>query len=227
MNEHICEICGRASHKKLKADGKTVCNKHYKQFRKHKKFLDNNPRTIYDRNEINIINGIAHMNLYDVHGNIVATTIFDVEDIPRVQYTKWKLSSSGYVMNTPKFQSSNKHLSRVIMQTDNFVDHINHNTLDNRKCNLRIVTKSQNAMNQNQPNGTNKRKDGKFYAYIKKNQKMLNLGVYTDIEEAQWARWYAERIIFKEFARESKEPEILKSRKTQIAQYVDRKVQRL
>ena len=31
------------------------------------------------------------------------------------------------------------------------VDHINHNKFDNRKCNLRNVTKSQNGMNHVKP----------------------------------------------------------------------------
>ncbi len=227
MNEHICEICGRSSHKKLTADGKTVCYKHYRQFRKHKRFLDSNPRTSYDRNEIRVVGNDAYMDLYDCYGNVVATTVFDAEDIPKVQYTKWKLSGSGYVMNTPKFKGGNKHFSRTILGTDNFVDHRDNNPLNNRKQNLREATKSQNAMNQMWPKGVNIRKDGKFYAYIKKDQKMLNLGVYVDKEEAQWARWYAERVIFKEFAREAKEPDILDSRKEQIKQYVDKKVQRL
>ncbi|MBL7153972.1 MAG: hypothetical protein ISS79_09660 [Phycisphaerae bacterium] len=32
-------------------------------------------------------------------------------------------------------------------------DHKNHNTLDNRKCNLRICTAAQNVYNQLQPPG--------------------------------------------------------------------------
>lgn len=227
MREHVCEICGRAYHKKLTAEGKTVCPKHYRQFKKYKRFLDSNPRTIYDRNEIRIVGNNAYMDLYDSHCNVVGTTVFDAEDIPKVQYTKWKLSGSGYVMNTPKYKGGSKHFSRVVLGTNNFVDHIDGDTLNNRKSNLRECTKSQNAMNQSWPKGVNERPDGKFYAHIKKNQKMLNLGVYVDKEEAQWARWYAERILFGEFAREAQEPVILKSRKQQIKEYVDRKVQRL
>ena len=87
--------------------------------------------------------------MYDKNCNVVAQATIDTEDIEKVRYTKWKLSSSGYAMNTPKFKGENKHLSRAILGTTEFVDHINHNTLDNRKANLRIVTKSQNQMNIN------------------------------------------------------------------------------
>ena len=66
-----------------------------------------------------------------------------------------------------------------------------------------------------------------WYAYIKINQKMLNLGKYLDEEEALYARWYAEQILFKEYAYPKPEPEILESRKSQIQEYVSRKVQRL
>ena len=67
----------------------------------------------------------------------------------------------------------------------------------------------------------------KWYAHIKINQKMLNLGNYLDEEEALYARWYAEQMLFKEYAYPKPEPEILKSRKSQIQEYVNRKVQRL
>lgn len=38
MLEHKCEICGKKWRKKLKADNKIVCNKHYKQFKKYRIF---------------------------------------------------------------------------------------------------------------------------------------------------------------------------------------------
>ena len=220
-----CSVCGRRLFRKIKSHGKVYCNKHYRQIKKYGKPLDNNPRTICDRNEIIIDGGTAYVKLYDVQCNHIATVIIDAEDVSKIRYTKWKLSSSGYAMNTPKFKGSNQHLSRVILSTNEFVDHINHNTLDNRKCNLRIVTKSQNAMNQKVKgisyNGN------KWCAYIKINQKTLNLGHYLDKEEALYARWYAEQVLFKEYAYPKPEPEILESRKPQIQELVGRKVQRL
>lgn len=220
-----CSVCGRQLFRKIKSHGKVYCNKHYNQIKKYGTPQDTNPRTAYDKNEIIVDSKVARVKLYDVHCNHIATAIIDAEDVNKIRYTKWKLSASGYAANTPKFSGSNKHMHREILGTDQFVDHINHNTLDNRKSNLRIVTKAQNMMNSNfkgvSPNGC------KWYAHIKINQKMLNLGNYLDEEEALYARWYAEQILFRDFAYPKPEPEILESRKSQIQEYVNRKVQRL
>lgn len=220
-----CSVCGRQLFRKIKSHGKVYCNKHYNQIKKYGTPQDTNPRTTYDKNEIIVDGKVARVKLYDAHCDHIATAIIDAEDVNKIRYTKWKLSASGYAANTPKFSGSNKHMHREILGTDQFVDHINHNTLDNRKSNLRIVTKAQNMMNSNfkgvSPNGC------KWYAHIKINQKMLNLGNYLDEEEALYARWYAEQVLFKEFAYPKPEPEILESRKSQIQEYVGRKVQRL
>lgn len=220
-----CSICGRQLFRKIKSHGRVYCNKHYNQVKKYGHAIDTNPRTTYDKNEIIVDGEVARVKLYDAQCNHIATAIIDAEDVNKIRYTKWKLSSSGYAANTPKFSGSNKHMHREILGTDQFVDHINHNKLDNRKCNLRIVTKAQNMMNSNfkgvSPNGC------KWYAHIKINQRMLNLGNYLDEEEALYARWYAEQVLFKEYAYPKPEPEILKSRKSQIQEYVNRKVQRL
>lgn len=226
MKEHKCDICGRKLTRKIKSHGYVLCEKHYKQLKKYGKFLDHNPRTLQDKNRYHVCGNITYIELYDKHCEIIGYAIIDTEDLDKVKYTKWKLSGSGYVMNTPKFRGESKHMSRVILGTNHFVDHINHNTLDNRKKNLREVTKSQNQMNVNYK-GVNKRKDGKFYAHIKLNGKLINLGVYVFEEEAYFARWYAETILFKEYRFQKEKPVILKDRETAIKDYVDRKVQRL
>ena len=152
-----CSVCGRQLFRKIKSHGKVYCNKHYNQIKKYGTPQDTNPRTTYDKNEIIVDGKEARVKLYDAHCNHIATAIIDAEDVNKIRYTKWKLSASGYAANTPKFSGSNKHMHREILGTDQFVDHINHNTLDNRKSNLRIVTKAQNMMNSNfkgvSPNG--------------------------------------------------------------------------
>jgi hypothetical protein len=188
--------------------------------------MDTNPRTVHDLNEFHTDGDVTYIDLYDKNYNVIAKAIIDTEDLEKVRYTKWKFAH-GYAMNTPKFKGSNKHMSRVIMDnTNQFVDHINHNTLDNRKCNLRIVTKSQNQMDANYK-GVFVMKDGRFYAHIKINGKMFNLGHYVDKEEAYFARWYAETKLFKDYKYPKDEPQILQQRKIEIMAYVDKKVQRL
>lgn len=186
--------------------------------------MDDNPRTIYDRNEYHIHGDTTTIDLYNAKCEKIGEAIIDTEDLPKVKYVKWKLSASGYAMRTPR-KGPALHMSRVILGTNQYVDHINHNTLDNRKCNLRVVNKSQNQMNANYKGFSET--NGKYYARIKINGKLLGLGTYIYEEEALYARWYAEKILFKEYAYPKEEPCISDKRKKDIQDYVDRKVQRL
>ena len=72
------------------------------------------------------------------------------------------------------------------------VDHRNRNGLDNRRCNLRVVTKSVNMLNGNTPctNTSGYRgvlwheRTGKWLARIKINGKQKHLGLFATAKEA-------------------------------------------
>lgn len=219
-----CDVCGRYC-KCSSTNGYHLCPKHYNQFKKYGKFLDNNPRTMYDLNEYHIMGLITYIDLYDCNINVVAQAIIDTEDIDKVKNIKWRLSASGYVYNTPKY-SRPIHMTHIITGAteDQFVDHINHNTLDNRKFNLRIITKSQNQMNSNYK-GVCQMKDGRYMAHIKILQKMINLGLYDIYEEALWVRWYAEYLIFGRYRYIKPEPMISYERKIELKLYVEGRIQ--
>lgn len=224
-----CKVCGRPMKDNHR---RGMCDKHYQQFKKYGHCLNNNPRTIYDLNEIIICGDVAYIALYDKAQNIVAYAIIDAEDVSKVKYIKWKYRPDhNYVINSgTRADKRPIHLHRLIMgldrgtySEDSIVDHINHNPLDNRKQNLRVVTRVQNARNRKiVPQGIHDY-HGKWMAYIKINQRMLNLGTYVLKEEALYARWYAERLIFREFAYPKEEPFVSEERKVAIQNYVNRK----
>ena len=229
MLEHKCEVCGRMTRHSEKINGYKLCYKHFRQYKKYGKFLDNNPRTMYDKNEI-IINGdVAYICLYDIKTQEeVARAIIDAEDVDKVKNFKWCMTTYGYAMN----RNDNKYLHRFILGVDTTVDHINQNKLDNRKSNLRICNKSTNSMNSTKHKGiqhyeANGNRREFWTAYIKINGKATNIKRFYSEEEALYCRWFAERILFKEFAPDKEEPIISEERKKMIQDFTREKLTRV
>lgn len=91
------------------------------------------------------------------------------------------------------------------------LDHINGNPLDNRWCNLREATPSQNCANAKRyKNNTSGFKgvswvprDQKYAAYFSKDGKRFGLGYYNTPEQAHTAYIAAAKKHFGEFARAS------------------------
>ena len=87
-------------------------------------------------------------------------------------------------------------------------DHIDRNTLNNRKVNLRPCTASQNNMNQSkQSNNTSgfigvswSKEKQKWITYINMNKKLTYLGGFVDKDDAIKARLQAEANYYGEFA---------------------------
>jgi hypothetical protein len=92
-----------------------------------------------------------------------------------------------------------------------YVDHINHNTLDNRRCNLRICRPSQNQANARlrSDNSTGykgvRAYEGRYYAIIRVNGKGIHLGGYNTPQEAGMAYDKAAIKYFGEFALTNKQ----------------------
>ena len=95
------------------------------------------------------------------------------------------------------------------------VDHINLNTLDNRMCNLRIVTHQQNQCNQPvQKNNTSGVSGVSYYpprkkyrARIKIGQHEIHLGYYEFFEQAVQARNVGMECMFGEYGRYNDVPD--------------------
>jgi hypothetical protein len=95
-------------------------------------------------------------------------------------------------------QSAYVYMHRQIMGLGygdrRLVDHINGDPLDNRRCNLRIATFSENGMNRGaQPN--------KYIAQIAAKGRRLYLGLYPTPEEAHQAYCQKAAELHAEFAR--------------------------
>src|SRR5687767_6641682 len=90
------------------------------------------------------VSGDQQMALLQVRGG--TTVIVDDDDYEYLSQFKWRLTDDGYVCRASDF----KRLHRLLLDPPRglIVDHINRNPLDNRRCNLRLVTSSQSHANR-------------------------------------------------------------------------------
>lgn len=137
-----------------------------------------------------------------------AVALVDEDDYEYLAQFKWHLHSAGYAITSIK--GKKKYMHRLILSAKKgeIVDHANHNTLDNRKENIRICTHRENLRNSRNFGGRSKyrgvteykRSKYKWAASIVTEEGALNLGYYYTEIEAAYAYDLAAKKYFGEFA---------------------------
>jgi hypothetical protein len=139
--------------------------------------------------------------------------LVDDADYDWLSQWKWLLVGSGYAGRFHRSGGTSTliYMHRAILGAhgDQRVDHINTNKLDNRRANLRFVTRSQNHQNRRPyPHTSSGRKGvswhkrlGKWHVRITVNHQCLHLGYYTDLETAALLYDAAARHFFGVYAR--------------------------
>lgn len=153
-------------------------------------------------------------NRYEIRGDVTVIflrrndgseleTIIDTTDLPIADsypgtwYAHWAANKkSFYVMGNlrlPTGRRTSVQLHRWLLQpaNDRFVDHVNNNPLDNRRCNLREATAQQNGQNIS-PTRKRFRARGvywsqahaKWRANATVNGRRYHLGLFSSLEEA-------------------------------------------
>jgi hypothetical protein len=139
--------------------------------------------------------------------------IVDDEDYEWLSQWKWHCSHV-YAVRRPYYGPNKKrrliYMHRLILNTpdDMEVDHINLNGLDNRRCNIRNCTRSQNVENTSVRRDNNSGKKGvgwkksnqKWIARINQNGKHIHIGCYDNLDEAADAYYKKSVELFGEFA---------------------------
>lgn len=149
------------------------------------------------------------IELFNKKKEKVSETIVDQDIYYLLKIFSMNLSKNKVNINIIDYDGNYKvmFLSRFIMNYDgeNFIDHINNNPLDNRKCNLRIVTPEQNSMNRkSQKNSSSKyigvsKNHKKWRSTIIFKGKRVHLGTFNDEIEAAKVRDIATKKYFGEY----------------------------
>lgn len=144
-------------------------------------------------------------------------TVVDDEDFERVAQFKWYAwvgRTSVYAVRHPGTGKENRplvylHREILVSRPGYEIDHVNRDTLDNRRCNLRYANRSQNNSNKGkQKNNTSGYKGvhwgkacKKWVAMIRHKHCRYYLGIFSDPIDAAKAYDVAARKYHGEFAK--------------------------
>jgi hypothetical protein len=154
------------------------------------------------KNEYDVKGDITSILLKRKDGTTLETTV-STQDLERLMKfdTTWygwlnKTSKSYYVQG--RLGKTKIYLHRFLTNAPKLlvVDHINHDTLDNTRPNLRLLTDAENRQNRKGASALSNcgirgvsfdRRVNKWYARVCVNSKVRNLGYFDNIEDARIA----------------------------------------
>jgi hypothetical protein len=139
-----------------------------------------------------------------------AFALVDDADYSWLSQWRWRLNSHGYAIRSITVEDHEVHFSmhRVIMNArrGQFVDHIDHNRLNNTRANLRFVTRQQNMRYRRRfHNSSTSFKGvtfmhGKWHVRIGLDGANIHLGFFDDLKTAAQVYDAAAKRLFGEFA---------------------------
>lgn len=139
--------------------------------------------------------------------------IFQVDDDFTYAGGYFEMTNTGHIRYWNPRTNKRILLHRLIMNAKQgqYIDHINGDRADNRKCNLRFASLAQNQFNRKLGKdntsgfkGVSMRGPNRWEAGIKKNRKTTYLGIFKTPEEAHLAYVKAAHEMFGEFANDGK-----------------------
>jgi len=140
---------------------------------------------------------IAFVDAVDAH---LAALAWNRKVVGRKGFTKHIYASRNFRVNGKPIT---EYLHRVVAgaKSGDIVDHIDGDTLNNRRSNLRIVTASENAENRRATKlnsrtgivGVSLKSDGAYVAQLTRNRQLVFLKRFKTLEEASAALTEAHR----------------------------------
>ena len=128
------------------------------------------------------------------------------EDYEWVTESLWGLNSRGYAASGGHRFMHHEIAARVYGGRNGEVDHINLDRLDNRRENLRVVTRSQNMMNRARLRSSKHPYKGisknynRWVAKVKLDRQFHYIGTFATPEEAAWMYDQFAMVLHGEFA---------------------------
>ena len=187
-----CDYCGKEFEKHKSAIKRTknnFCSSDcFYNSRKNNKYIINNDYVIIE----------TYSKKYGIKQILI-----DLEDIEKVKkyhwYSRIDTANNNFYALAHGEKDKTILLHRLIMKCPNnkVIDHINHNGLDNRKCNLNICEHFENMQNVKSKGYFKHNKINKWYAYITVMYKRKYFGPFETEEEAKKSRLEAEEKYFK------------------------------
>lgn len=218
MEKKVCKVCGGKHH------GRGYCRKHYYEAirdgtiekregtkRKGVNFKEHNNHRELKSNDVVYYDDYAELILTDRRGNEVGRTKIDIEDVKLFADKRVCKDSKDYAIC--RWEGKQRKVHRIVMGVvDNIsieVDHINGDPSDNRKCNLRICTHSENLKNQKKHRDNTSgctgvtwhKRDKVWRVQITVDGNRIEIGRFKNKEEAIEARKEAEKKYYGEYAR--------------------------